>query len=71
MTIDTHSEQHRHRCEVRWCLLNGRAWFDNYIKGVAEKRGRVAAKRLYDDVRVQAAMGNTGRGNEWKQAVSA
>lgn len=71
MTIDTYSEEHRHHCEVRWCLANGREWFDNYIKGVAEKRGREAAKRLYDDVKAQAAAGNTGSDGAWKQAEMA
>ena len=67
MTVDTNSEEHRHRCEVRWCLRNGRAWFDNYIKGVAEKRGRWAARRLYDDVKDQAALGNSGLDGRWEE----
>ncbi len=59
------TEQHRHRTEVRWCLRQGRAWLDGYVKGVADKRGREAAQRLWTDVREQARAGNTGEPGMW------
>lgn len=67
MTIDTNSEEHRHRCEVRWCLTNGSEWFKTYIAGVAQARGKAAAERLRADVRAQFAAGNRGGEGEWKE----
>jgi hypothetical protein len=65
----THSavEQERHRCEVRWCIQKGMTWFEGYIKGVAEKRGKEAAQRLWTDVRDQWAKGNRGKPGEWAE----
>ncbi len=70
--MNTSSEQHRHRCEVRWCLRQGREWFERYIKGdantkslAAARKSREAAQRLWDDVRTQAAAGNTGKPGQW------
>lgn len=59
------TEWFRHQCEVRWCISQGLPWFEAYIKGVREHRGRPAAKRLWDDVKAQAAAGNTGATGVW------
>jgi hypothetical protein len=64
--IDTNSELHRHRCEVRWCLSRGREAFDAYKVKVAEKRGERAAERLIRDVNSQAAAGNRGKWGDWR-----
>lgn len=61
------SEQHRHRCEVRYCISKGAVWFGEYIKGVAKERGKEAAKQLLRDVKEQAQRGNTGKAGEWYQ----
>lgn len=65
MATDTRSEQHRHRCEVRWCIQQGFAWFETYIKGVKSSRGARAAKQLWADVKAQSKAGNTGAPGEW------
>jgi hypothetical protein len=66
MTVDTYSEEHRHRCEVRWCIAKGFAWFQDYIAGVAKaRRSAEPAKRIWDDVKQQAAAGNKGLAGEW------
>lgn len=63
--IDTWGEVHRHRCEVRWCLREGLAWFEVYVKGVKKERGAVAARALWRDVKAQAAQGNDGGAARW------
>lgn len=60
------TEQHRHRCEVRWCIRSGFEWFKNYINGVRDKRGPAAAQRLWDDVKQQHQAGNAGAWGEWR-----
>lgn len=62
------TELHRHQCEVRWCITKGREWFESYVKGVKAARGATAAKRLWADVREQAAAGNTGARGQWMEA---
>ncbi len=62
------AELHRHRCEVRWCIANGSAWFKGFIGGVAQARGQAAADKLRNDVRAQAALGNTGKRGQWIDA---
>jgi hypothetical protein len=64
-------EQHRHRCEVRWCIKNGRQWFDAYLPKVAKERGKDAAQRLLRDVKDQAVLGNTGKPGDWRQKEKA
>jgi len=66
--MNTASKQWRHETEVRHCIRMGYAWFSEYITGVRKARGPEAAKRLWDDVKQQAAAGNTGRAGEWKTA---
>jgi hypothetical protein len=51
---DTSSEEWRHECEVRWCAAKGYEWCVAYCKGVADKRGRPAAERLWNDIRAAA-----------------
>lgn len=64
MTPDA-TEQHRHRCEVRWCIRQGPEWCRRYLAGVAERRGRDAARRLLRDIQEQARAGNDGTGEAW------
>ncbi len=54
-----------HRCEVRWCIANGAEWFKTYMVGMEKHRGKEGARRLYDAVRQQAKLGNTGKTGEW------
>lgn len=63
--VDTSSELYRHQCEVRWCIQQGPEWFKDYVKAVAQTRGRAAAQRLLADVKAQAAAGNGGAPREW------
>ena len=63
--MDTRSEQHRHQCEVRFCLAKGFDWFQGYIRGVKQERGKEAARRLWDDVKQQHALGNKGEPGCW------
>lgn len=48
------SEDHRHACEVRHLVAKGRAWSVEFCRGVADKRGRAAAERLWLDARREA-----------------
>jgi hypothetical protein len=64
--IDTSSEEHRHRCEVRWCIKQGPRWFAGYLKEVEKARGHAAAMSLQHDVRKQAAAGNAGASGDWR-----
>lgn len=73
MTLDTNSDEHRHREEVRWCIRQGAAWFKAWaagdpprVKSLSQARGALAAKRLVRDVIEQARRGNTGQAGEWK-----
>lgn len=61
------TEQHRHRCEVRYCLSQGPEWFRQYAAGVRAQRGRDAAQRLWDDVKAQAKLGNRGDKDDWRE----
>lgn len=65
---DTYAEAYRHACEVRWVLEHDAAWFRAYIKGVAEKRGKDAAKRLWDDVRAAGTAPPTAKERGLKDA---
>jgi hypothetical protein len=53
---------------VRWCIAGGGAWFQHYIAEVTKARGEEAARRLREDVRLQAALGNTGAPGSWIRA---
>jgi hypothetical protein len=64
-------EEHRHQCEVRWCIRHGAPWFQEYIKGVKKERGEQAAQRLWSDVKEQAQLGNTGQAHEWIEKETA
>ena len=50
----TWSEAHRHECEVRLLVAKGRAWSVDFCRGVADKRGRAAAEKLWIDARIEA-----------------
>jgi hypothetical protein len=58
-------EQHRHRCEVRYCINKGSTWFKQYIAGMDKNRGKERTATLYRDVVEQAKLGNTGGHGEW------
>lgn len=64
--IQSETEKHRHRCEVRTLLRfsvnKGEAWVRDYL---ADKRvaGRAAALRA--DLNEQMAKGNTGEEGVW------
>lgn len=64
-SMDTSSEEYRHQCEVRWCLRQGFEWCLRYIRGVKQERGADAARRLWQDVRMQHALGNRGEPGCW------
>lgn len=66
MTSGNASETHRHRCEVRWCLRQGLGWFEGYARKVKDARGEEAAKRLWQDVKKQASLGNVGAPGDWR-----
>ena len=61
------SEQHRHRCEVRFLIRaareRGREWVRQYLdsKPVAGRRERLRA-----DLNEQIKRGNRGQEGEWK-----
>ena len=61
------SEQHRHRCEVRFLIRaareRGREWVRQYLdsKPVAGRRERLRA-----DLNTQIKAGNQGNEGEWK-----
>ncbi len=60
------TEEHRHRCEVRWLIRaaqeKGRAWVRAYLgdKRVDGRRGRLRA-----DLNEQIKRGNSGEHGEW------
>jgi hypothetical protein len=62
----TDTEQHRHRCEVRWCISRGAEWAKTYAASVAKRRGRLAAVALWRDVLAQAKAGNVGEWGDWR-----
>lgn len=65
------TEQHRHQCEVRWCLRQGADWFRSYIQAVKQERGVEAARRLWEDVKQQHALGNRGEPGCWMEQQTA
>jgi len=50
----TWSEQHRHECEVRLLVAQGREWSVEFCRVVADKRGRASAETLWIDARREA-----------------
>lgn len=71
---DTSIAEERHRCEVRWCIRQGAAWFKAWaagdpprVKSLSQARGEPAARRLVQAVIEQARLGNTGQPGEWKE----
>jgi len=65
----THSEQFRHRCEVRWLLAKrtqlgtaGQAWLKGYLQKPAVQHRR---KQLEDDLFTQWQGGNRGEKGVW------
>lgn len=74
MTADE-IERQRHRCEVRWCIAMGfqafKAWFagSDGKPSVAKVRGEDAARLLWNDVKQQAGLGNTGQPGEWIEST--
>lgn len=64
---DTWSEQHRHQCEVRWCLsqraLRGVNWLREYLAKDVVKPRKLNLER---DILDQWTKGNRGHNGEWK-----
>ena len=61
------SEQHRHRCEVRFLIRaareRGREWVRQYLD---DKRVAGRQARLRADLNTQIKAGNQGNEGEWK-----
>lgn len=59
-----------HRCEVREWIRRGRGkpkeWADKLFTDLARIRGKAAGKRLQDDIKRQAALGNRGAYGDWR-----
>jgi hypothetical protein len=68
--MQAEEEEHRHRCEVREWLRRGKdkdaEWLTGLIKGIAAKRGKPAAERLWRDIRQQWKLGNRGEFGDWR-----
>jgi len=60
------TEEHRHRCEVRWLIRaaqeKGRAWVRAYL---GDKRVEGRRERLRADLNEQIRRGNEGGDGEW------
>ena len=65
------TEQHRHRCEVRWCLSKGSEWAKTYAAGVSKLRGRRAAVALWRDFLAQSRAGNVGECGDWRDVTNS
>jgi hypothetical protein len=68
--IDTYSEEHRRRCEVRFALqLNeaSRSRATAFLADVAKKRGQSAAKKLEAECKQQYDRGNRGAPGDWRE----
>lgn len=67
--IDTWSETHRHRCEVRYILLHrvhmGRQWAHDFLDRIERARGKAARQRLEADILDQWSRGNRGEPGCW------
>ena len=68
-SVDTGSEEYRHRCEV-WVVLRWRAQDRNkssdYLQLVRKMRGGNAADKLEKDCREQWERGNRGLKGDWR-----
>ena len=68
--MDASEELYRHQCEVREWLKRGSErdseWLKNMIKDIAKKRGKVAAERLWNDIKEQWHRGNRGSFGDWR-----
>ena len=69
-TIDTESEEYRHRCEV-WVVLRWRGLDRNksseYLQLVRKMRGNNAADKLEKDCKEQWERGNKGLKGDWRE----
>jgi hypothetical protein len=68
-SIDTESEEYRHRCEV-WAVIRWREQDRNkssdYLQLVRKMRGGNAADKLEKDCREQWERGNRGLKGDWR-----
>ena len=68
-SVDTYSEEYRHRCEV-WVVLRWRALDRNksseYLQLVRKMRGNNAADKLEKDCKEQWERGNRGLKGDWR-----
>lgn len=68
--LDTYSEEHRHRCQVRWLI---KLRLEDREKALVEINGdgkrwpgfKVKNPRLVEDVMKQWRLGNRGNPGEW------
>ena len=69
-SIDTESEEYRHRCEV-WQVLRWRAQDRNkssdYLQLVRKMRGHNAADKLEKDCKEQWSQGARGLKGDWRE----
>jgi hypothetical protein len=69
-SIDTESEEYRHRCEV-WAVIRWRAQDRNksseYLQLVRKMRGNNAADKLENDCKEQWQRGNRGLKGDWRE----
>jgi hypothetical protein len=69
-SIDTESEEYRHRCEV-WAVIRWRAQDRNksseYLQLVRKMRGNNAADKLEKDCKEQWERGNRGLKGDWRE----
>lgn len=63
----SHSEEYRHRCEVRWLIAerirrgkDGKMWLRGYLEKVPLRRDR-----LEKDIKSQWLLGNRGEPSHW------
>lgn len=68
--MDTSTETHRHRCEVRqvlrWRQEHGSEWVMEWLRGAVKFRGQAAADQLEHDAREQWSRGNRGAAGVWR-----
>lgn len=63
------SEEHRHQCEVRYCLTlrkYGKKFVADYLNQVLKARGDSAYRKLNIDCESQWSKGNRGDKGDWR-----
>lgn len=63
------SDEHRHKCEVRYCLMLrkfGKKPVTDYLNSVLDTRGNDAYQKLNKDCQTQWGKGNRGQKGDWR-----